>query len=184
MRIFQSAQRLVFSNGSINSVRAASSQTQVFGSVTDDAVTEARPYKDIPRPSKFEFAKAFLPGGEFHGVSIVDFAVSMRDRYGDLFIMPGMFGRQDMVTTFSTKDIEMVFRSEGVWPQRDVFPSITYHRTHVRKDFYEGNLGIVNSQAEAWGKMRSALNPIFMQPKGLKVYYEPLSNINDQFIER
>ncbi|KAH8348640.1 hypothetical protein KR084_009331, partial [Drosophila pseudotakahashii] len=150
----------------------------------DDAVTEARPYEEIPRPSKFEFFRAFLPGGEFHGVSMVDFAVAMRNRYGDLFIMPGMFGRKDMVTTFSTKDIEMVFRNEGAWPQRDVFPSVTYYRTHLRKDFYGGNVGIVAAQAEAWGKMRSALNPIFMQPKGLKVYYEPLSDINNEFIER
>ncbi|XP_044249024.2 probable cytochrome P450 12d1 proximal, mitochondrial [Drosophila takahashii] len=184
MRIFQSAHRLVLSNGSINFVRAASSQAQVFGSVTDDAATEARPYKEIPRPSKFEFVRAFLPGGEFHGVSIVDYSTTMRNRYGDLFIMPGMFGRQDLIASFSTKDIEMVFRNEGAWPQRDVFPSITYYRTHIRKDFYEGNLGIVNSQAEAWSKLRTALNPIFMQPKGLKVYYEPLSNINDLFIER
>lgn len=40
------------------------------------------------------------------------------------------------------------------------------------------------SQSEEWGKFRSAVNPIFMQPKGLRMYYEPLSNINNEFIER
>jgi len=59
--------------------------------------------------------------------------------------MPGIFGRQDMVTTFSPKDMEMVFRNEGTWPQRDVFPSLTYYRTYIRNDFYGDNIGIVSS---------------------------------------
>ncbi|KAH8321783.1 hypothetical protein KR067_000968, partial [Drosophila pandora] len=145
---------------------------------------EAKPYSEIPRPGKLEFLRAFMPGGEFHDYSIVDYATAMRNRYGDIFIIPGMFGRKDWVTTFSTKDIEMVFRNEGVWPKRDTFASFTYFRKHIRPDVYGESVGLVLSQEEEWGKLRSALNPIFMQPKGLKAYYEPLSNINNEFIER
>ncbi|XP_033153362.1 probable cytochrome P450 12d1 proximal, mitochondrial [Drosophila mauritiana] len=184
MSILQNAQRAVFSNGSVQLVRASSSQAQILANVADSQVTEARSYKDIPRPSKLEFARAFMPGGEFYDASIFDYAAAMRNRYGDIFIMPGMFGRKDWVTTFSTKDIETVFRSEGTWPERDFFPSITYFRTHKRPDVYGESVGLISAQAESWGKMRSAVNPIFMQPKGLKTYYEPLSNINNEFIER
>ncbi|KAH8321390.1 hypothetical protein KR074_003554, partial [Drosophila pseudoananassae] len=145
---------------------------------------EAKPYRDIPRPGKLEFIRAFMPGGEFHDISIVDYASAMRNRYGDIFIIPGMFGKKDWVTTFSTKDIEMVFRNEGIWPQRDTFASLVHFRTKVRPDIYGESIGLVVSQEEEWGKLRSALNPIFMQPKGLKAYYEPLSNINNEFIER
>ncbi|XP_017068645.1 probable cytochrome P450 12d1 proximal, mitochondrial [Drosophila eugracilis] len=146
--------------------------------------TLALPYKDIPRPGKLEFIRAFMPGGEFHDASIVDYAAAMRSRYGDIFIMPGIFGRKDWVTTFSPKDIEMVFRNEGNWPQRETFASISHFRTQIRKDFYGENVGLVSAQAESWGKMRSAFNPIFMQPRGLASYYEPLSDINNEFIER
>ncbi|KAH8280332.1 hypothetical protein KR018_002884, partial [Drosophila ironensis] len=150
----------------------------------DNATSEARSFKEIPRPGKWEFMRAFLPGGEFHDVSATDFATVMRKRYGDIYIMPGLFGRPDWVTTFNTKDIEMVFRNEGIWPARETFASFTYFRTDVRPDVYGENLGLVASQSEAWGKMRSAMNPIFMQPKGLKAYYQPLSHINNEFIER
>lgn len=89
--------------------------------------------------------RAFLPGGEFHDASIVDYATAMRNRYGDIFIMPGMFGRSDWVTTFSPKDIEIVFRNEGNWPQRETFGSLTYFRTHIRPDVYGDTLGLVSA---------------------------------------
>nr|XP_044249025.1 probable cytochrome P450 12d1 proximal, mitochondrial [Drosophila takahashii] len=182
MNILQTAQRVAITGGSIQSVRAASCPAQV--AVKDNATAQVRPYKEIPRPGKIEFIRSFMPGGEFHDASIVVYASAMRNRYGDIFIMPGMFGRKDWVTTFSTKDIELVFRNEGIWPEREMFASFQYYRTKVRPDVYGTHPGLVASQAEAWGKTRSALNPIFMQPKGLKVYYEPLSNINNEFIER
>ncbi|EDV56541.2 probable cytochrome P450 12d1 distal, mitochondrial [Drosophila erecta] len=184
MSILQNAQRAFFTNESIKFVRTASGQARLLANVVDGVVLEAKPYKDIPRPSKLEFARAFMPGGEFHDASVFDYAAAMRSRYGDIFIMPGMFGRKDWVTTFSTKDIETVFRNEGNWPEREFFPSITYFRTHLRPDVYGESVGLISAQAASWGKLRSAVNPIFMQPKGLKAYYEPLSNINNDFIER
>lgn len=86
-----------------------------------------------------------MPGGEFYDYSIVDYATAMRNRYGDIFIIPGMFGKKDWVTTFSTKDIEMVFRNEGVWPNRDTFASFTYFRKHIRPDIYGETVGLVLS---------------------------------------
>ncbi|XP_020818154.1 probable cytochrome P450 12d1 proximal, mitochondrial isoform X1 [Drosophila serrata] len=181
MNILQNSQRAAYS---IRSLRSASTQAAQAFQVAENVTTEARPYSEIPRPGKLEFIRAFMPGGEFHNASIVDFAAAMRKRYGDIFIMPGVFGRTDWVTTFSPQDMAMVFRNEGNWPKRETFASLTYFRTHKRPDVYGDMLGLVSAQSENWGKMRSALNPIFMQPKGLKSYYEPLSDINNEFIER
>ncbi|XP_068145178.1 probable cytochrome P450 12d1 proximal, mitochondrial [Drosophila tropicalis] len=128
--------------------------------------------------------RSFMPGGEFHNASVIEFAMKMRERYGDVFIMPGMFGRKDFVVTFNTKDIETIFRSEGIWPHREGLDSLIYFRTHVRPDVYGDSKGLIATQSSEWGKLRSAANPVFMQPKGLKMYYEPLSNINNEFIER
>ncbi|KAH8369685.1 hypothetical protein KR093_000599, partial [Drosophila rubida] len=144
----------------------------------------ARPFSEVPRPGKFSFMRSFMPGGEFQDKSFLEFTDIMRKRYGDLFIMPGAFGREDSVITFNSKDIEMVFRNEGVWPQRDGFDSIVYFREKVRPDVFGEKKGLIATQSEEWGKFRSVVNPIFMQPRALKMYYEPLSNINNEFIER
>lgn len=150
----------------------------------DQSVAAARPLSEVPRPGKLKFLRSFMPGGEFHDKSILEFTMTMRQNYGDIFIMPGSFGRKDTVVTFNTKDIEMVFRNEGIWPHREGFDSLVYFREHIRPDVFGERKGLVASQHEEWGKFRSAVNPIFMQPKGLKMYYEPLSNINNEFIER
>lgn len=92
MSILQNAQ-------SIQLVRASSSQAQILANVSrntittignsnnicdldikvaDSVVTEARSYKNIPLPRKQEFARAFMPGGEFHESSILDYAAAMR----------------------------------------------------------------------------------------------------------
>ncbi|XP_030388539.1 probable cytochrome P450 12d1 proximal, mitochondrial [Scaptodrosophila lebanonensis] len=151
-----------------------------------DGVVEstALPYSQLPRPRKLQFMRSFLPGGEFHDVSLAKFAMAMRKRYGDIFIMPGMFGRKDWVVVFNTKDIETACRNEGVWPHREGFDSIEYFRTHIRPDVYNESKGLIATQKEEWSRLRSAMNPIFMQPKSLKMYIEPLSNINNEFIER
>ncbi|XP_060656180.1 probable cytochrome P450 12d1 distal, mitochondrial [Drosophila nasuta] len=143
-----------------------------------------RPYSEIPRPGKLSFMRSFMPGGEFHDKSFSEFTSMMRKRYGDLFIMPGAFGRKDSLVTFSTKDIEMVFRNEGVWPHREGFDSLVYFREKVRPDVFGEKKGLIATQSEEWSKFRSAVNPVFMQPRGLKMYYKPLSNINNEFIER
>ncbi|KAH8397561.1 hypothetical protein KR222_010200 [Zaprionus bogoriensis] len=148
------------------------------------AKDQVRPFSEVPRPGKLKFLRSFMPGGEFHDSSFSDFAMVMRQRYGDFFILPGLFGRQDWVITFNTKDIETVFRNEGIWPHREGLDSLIYFREHIRPDVYGASKGLIATQKEEWSQLRSAVNPIFMQPKGLKMYYEPLSNINNEFIER
>ncbi|EDW47337.1 probable cytochrome P450 12d1 proximal, mitochondrial [Drosophila sechellia] len=182
MNTLSSARSVAIYVGPVRSLRSASvlAHDQAKSSIAEEHKT----YDEIPRPNKFKFMRAFMPGGEFQNASITEYTSAMRKRYGDIYVMPGMFGRKDWVTTFNTKDIEMVFRNEGIWPRRDGLDSIIYFREHVRPDVYGEVQGLVASQNEAWGKLRSAINPIFMQPRGLRMYYEPLSNINNEFIER
>ncbi|KAI8039818.1 probable cytochrome P450 12d1 proximal, mitochondrial [Drosophila gunungcola] len=182
MNTIKTARSVAISKGPIRFLRSSSVLTQT--EVNANLSGEAKPYDEIPRPNKLKFIRAFMPGGEFQNVSITDYSSTMRKRYGDIFIMPGMFGRKDWVTTFNTKDIETVFRNEGIWPHREGLDSMVYFRQHVRQDVYGEVQGLVAAQGETWGKLRSAINPVFMQPRGLRMYYEPLSTINNEFIER
>ncbi|KAH8413275.1 hypothetical protein KR009_009550 [Drosophila setifemur] len=182
MNSLSRARFLVASAGPVRSLRSVSILVQPQDkSNTHDQV---KPFSDIPRPNKLKTMRAFMPGGEFYDASVSDYTSKLRERYGDIFMIPALFGFEEVLTVYNTKDIEMVFRNEGLWPRRSVFPSIEYFRNKVRPDVYGEIPGLIASHDEQWAKLRTAINPIFMQPKGLKVYYEPLSNINNEFIER
>ncbi|EDW18010.1 probable cytochrome P450 12d1 proximal, mitochondrial [Drosophila mojavensis] len=166
-------------------VGARSVQTATAINPSDDAAAaQARPFSELPRPGKLRFMRSFMPGGEFYDTSFMEVTNVLRKRYGNIFIIPGTLGRVDWVATFNTKDIETVFRNEGIWPYRAGFESLVYFREHIRPDVFAERKGLISAQHEDWGKFRSAVNPVFMQPKGLRMYYQPLSNINNEFIER
>ncbi|XP_065367559.1 probable cytochrome P450 12d1 proximal, mitochondrial [Calliphora vicina] len=141
-------------------------------------------YQAIPRPSTFSYLRDFMPGGQFHDISFFDYALEMRKRYGDIYVLPGMFGKPDMVMVFNTKDIETVYRNEGQWPQRQGFDSVKHFRENIKGDFFNQTIGLPVAQGENWGKMRSAINPVLMKPQNLTMYLKPLQEINDEFINR
>lgn len=84
-----------------------------------------------------------MPGGEFYDSSFLDFAITMRKRYGDLFIIPGFFGRPDFLAALNAKDIETVFRNEGIWPQREGLDSLVYFREKVRPEVFGELKGLI-----------------------------------------
>lgn len=67
----------------------------------------------------------------------------MWEDYGDIIRFKGMFGRRDVIMTYSPPDIEKVFRNEGQWPIRRGFDSFAYYRTHVRPDIFSETGGLV-----------------------------------------
>lgn len=89
--------------------------------------------------------RGFMPGGEFHDTSFMEFTDAMRKRYGNIFIIPGTLGRKDWVATFNTKDIETVFRNEGIWPHREGLDSLVYFREHIRPEVFAERKGLIAS---------------------------------------
>lgn len=105
----------------------------------------ARPYEEIPGPSKFQLIRGFLPGGKFQGDSLKEFTKKCREEYGDLFKLPGTFGVKGMVMSYNPDHYEKIMRTEGVWPFRRPTESLNYFRQHIRKDFYGDLHGLLNS---------------------------------------
>lgn len=100
----------------------------------------AKPYNEIPVVSKYYLIKGFLPGGEFYGKSLNDFYKGARSKYGDIFVFPAMFGREDHIMTFNPDDMAMIYRTEGKWPYRDGIDTLNYHRKVRHANFF-GNYG-------------------------------------------
>lgn len=109
-----------------------------------EKVTPTKRFDDIPGPSKICVVRGFLPGGEFYGKTIIDYFKICREKYGDIYILPGVFGKRDLLLTFNPADYETVFRNEGVWPMRRGLDLIEYHRKVRRASFFMESGGLVS----------------------------------------
>ncbi|XP_055921074.1 probable cytochrome P450 12d1 proximal, mitochondrial [Eupeodes corollae] len=145
---------------------------------------DARPYKDIPRQSKFDFIRSYLPGGRFENTSSTETALILQKELGDLFVMPGIFGRSDILMVLNPEHIEKMYRFEGIWPIRDGFETVGYFRNVIKKDFFGETSGLIATQGEIWARQRSAVNPIIMNSKNVKLYINSLIDLNDELVVR
>lgn len=110
--------------------------------------------------------------------------MSLFREYGTILRFPGFFGQKDIIFTYDPKDFESVFRTEGAWPYRRTFTVFDYFRRNVRPDVYKNIGGLVNDQGEAWGHMRSVVNPIMLKPKIVNAYIPAIDDVAKDFVEK
>ncbi|XP_033255023.1 probable cytochrome P450 12a5, mitochondrial [Drosophila miranda] len=93
-------------------------------------------------------------------------------------------GGTSYLMNHNPKDFEAVFLNEGVWPHRPGSDTLRYHRKTHRKDFFQGVEGALPTQGKTWSDFRSAVNPVLMQPKNVRLYYKKMSQVNQEFVQR
>ncbi|KAH8267280.1 hypothetical protein KR018_000677, partial [Drosophila ironensis] len=143
----------------------------------------AKPYDAIPGPSKIQMIRAFMPGGRYKNVPVHEMFLDLNRQYGAIFRMPSIAG-VDMVLTMNPQDYEIVFRNEGQFPYRRSFEVMDYFKRVHRPDVFEGHDGLTTGNGPDWGKMRTAVNPILLQPRNAKLYLNNLLQVNNEFLER
>uniref|UniRef100_A0A182PZ56 Uncharacterized protein n=1 Tax=Anopheles epiroticus TaxID=199890 RepID=A0A182PZ56_9DIPT len=148
----------------------------------DPEWANAKPYSAIPTPSFLEMTRMFGKNGRYANLDLVEMHARLWEDYGDIVRFPGMFGRKDIVMTYSPPDIEKVFRNEGQWPIRRGFDSFAYYRQKVRPDIFSETGGLVTEHGEKWQKVRTIVNPVMMQPKTIKLYIEQVDEIAREFM--
>lgn len=105
--------------------------------------SQAEPFKSVPGPSKFQMFRGFMKGGEFNGLPFDEFLKICRQRYGNIFNLPGLFGQNSKLFTFNLDDYEKVFRTEGPYPTRPGNQLVTFYRLSRKDDLYgEEYLGV------------------------------------------
>ncbi|XP_014097072.1 cytochrome P450 CYP12A2 [Bactrocera oleae] len=144
----------------------------------------ARPYSELQGPSKYEMIRGVLPGGVFYKKTFIEGMTGMAKKYGDVFRIPAIFGKPEMVLDFNPNDYPIIFRNEGIWPERRSFEAFIYYRKVHREDIFRGVTGLLTTTGEEWAKIRTAVNPVLMQPKNAKLYLNTLLEVNDEFLER
>ncbi|XP_064549419.1 cytochrome P450 CYP12A2-like isoform X1 [Drosophila montana] len=144
---------------------------------------QARPYSEIPKVSLLHFMYNLRPGGKYNKMQSPNIILDLRRQHGPLFRLP-VFGRKEFLVSNDPHHFEQVLRAEGPWPERPGNEILHYHRTEARKEFYKGVTGILSTQGEDWAKFRSSVNPVMMQPKTVRLYYQKMSDVNKEFIQR
>uniref|UniRef100_A0A182K8E3 Cytochrome P450 n=1 Tax=Anopheles christyi TaxID=43041 RepID=A0A182K8E3_9DIPT len=148
----------------------------------DPEWSTAKPYGAIPTPSFMKMASMFGKNGRYANLDLVELHSRMWEDYGDIIRFKGMFGRNDVIMTYSPPDIEKVFRNEGQWPIRRGFDSFAYYRQKVRPDIFSETGGLVTEHGEKWQKVRTIVNPVMMQPKIIKLYIDQVDEIAREFM--
>ncbi|XP_053692436.1 cytochrome P450 12b1, mitochondrial-like [Sabethes cyaneus] len=144
---------------------------------------DALPYEKIPGPGNFTMIRYFAPGGPLHNVSLVNIHEFFREKYGDLLRMPAAFGRKEILLSFNPDDYQKLFRADGQWPIRPALASFVYYRKKLRPEVFHGLGGLVSEQGEPWQTFRTAVNPVMMQPKVIKLYVNKVDAVAREFME-
>ncbi|XP_018803930.1 PREDICTED: cytochrome P450 12b1, mitochondrial-like [Bactrocera latifrons] len=151
---------------------------------TDVEWLNAKDYSAIPGPTKYKLFRDFLPGGEFYNINYIEMHKRLHSRYGDIFLLKGMFGRPDTLFTYNADDFEVVYRNEGIWPIRVALMSFDYYRKVKRVDFFKGRSGLVTEHGRSWGDMRNKVNPVMMKSASIRGDLPEIDKITLRFVER
>ncbi|XP_004520838.1 cytochrome P450 12b1, mitochondrial [Ceratitis capitata] len=151
---------------------------------TDAEWSNAKEYDALPGPTRYGFFLSFLPGGEFHNMNYIGMNQMLRQKYGDIFLLKGAFGRVDTVFTYNADDFEVVYRNEGIWPIRAAMMSFDYYRKVKRVDFFKGQSGLVTEHGSAWGDMRNKVNPVMMKSASIRQDLPEIDKITMKFVDR
>ncbi|XP_023294404.2 cytochrome P450 CYP12A2-like [Lucilia cuprina] len=144
----------------------------------------AKPFEEIPTIGSLALLRKFLPGGKYANLDSTQMLNAFKEDLGNVAFLPGFFGREGFVITHNVEDFEKILRNEGIWPVRPGSDYLQYHRHVHRADFFQGVEGLLSTQGETWGKFRSTVNPVMMQPKNVRLYLHKMSQVNKEFIER
>ncbi|XP_073823702.1 cytochrome P450 CYP12A2-like [Musca autumnalis] len=170
--------RLLYSTSSIKTVNEYNSYDLQM------EWTQAKPFELLPHENRLSMLMKFLPGGKYATLDAAKLFLEMKQDFGDIHLLLGLFGKKSFVLTHNPKDFEMVLRNEGIWPRRPGLEILGHYRSVVRKDFYHNTKGLLASAGKKWGDLRSVVNPVLMQPKNVRLYMHKMSNVNKDLIER
>jgi hypothetical protein len=67
-----------------------------------------KPFESIPQLSKIGLMTSFLPGGQFYGKEFQDLHTAIREKYGNIFKIPALFGKPSVVFAYDAGDFEKV----------------------------------------------------------------------------
>lgn len=115
---------------------------------------------------------------------MVEFGRYMRSQHGNIVRIPGVFGQGDLLLTCKPEISEKVFRTEGIHPERRGLEIFIHYRTRVRPEIFGGLGGLLTETGQNWYDIRTKANPVMLQPKVVRMYFEKVDQVACDFIDR
>ncbi|KAK9877540.1 hypothetical protein WA026_018647 [Henosepilachna vigintioctopunctata] len=147
-----------------------------------------KPYDAIPGPKQLPLignAWRFAPLIGQYKINELDKVMwSLKKEYGNIVKVGGLIGHPDLLFVFNGDYIRKVFKQEEVLPHRPSMPSLHYYKQKLRKDFFDGNAGVIGVHGPKWDEFRKQVQHILLPPSAAKVYIEPLDVIASDFLRR
>lgn len=158
-------------------------ETGGFGFSADE-LAEAKPYTDIPSLKEYPFVGnllSFKPFGKLDPYHRPTFCAALYKEHGDIVRMslPFISYLKRVVTIMDPKDIEIVYRNEGRYPSRQLFPILKTYR-----ESRNYSLGLFLSNNEEWWKYRQPLNKGMMRANAATPYLDVQDPIGDELVSR
>lgn len=135
----------------INTIRTALTRTAIsrhYVAVAepkqyhDPEWSAAKSYDTLPKQSLL--APEFLPGGKLFKSNLDDLQNYLQKKHGPIVRIPGILGRPEMVWLYDPDDFQKVYRTEGPWPYRKGFDSVSYWKQHVKPELFNDFQGLVD----------------------------------------
>lgn len=86
----------------------------------------------------------FVILGKFYNLTLKEVHQKCLSTFGSIVKFPTLFGIEGVVTVFDPNDIEKVFRTEGVYPNRRAFDTLKYYRNKFRPEIYSEVGGLIS----------------------------------------
>ncbi|KAJ0179197.1 hypothetical protein K1T71_004909 [Dendrolimus kikuchii] len=155
----------------------------------NEDVPAVKSWKDIPGPSSLPVIGQllhFIPGGQFHNVNGVELTDLLNKTYGPIVRFDPIVGRPALIFLFDAESSSQIFRGENWLPIRPGFKSLEYYRKHHNKTKEQLELptGLITDHGDLWKNFRSAVNPVMLQPKTIKLYTTAIDEVAQDMITR
>nr|ADE05592.1 cytochrome P450 333B11 [Manduca sexta] len=157
--------------------------------IVEERTAQVKSWKEIPGPSSLPLLGSlhhFLPGGTFYNLDGTDFTRKLYQNYGPIVKLDGMVGVNMSIFLFDAESVSQILRGENSMPIRSGFPSLEYYRKYYKtsKDPEEKLTGLLTEHLQPWKEFRSAVNPVMLQPKTIKLYTTAIDQVAQDMIAR
>ncbi|CAK1578093.1 unnamed protein product [Parnassius mnemosyne] len=160
-----------------------------FNIATETTTQPLKTWEEIPGPPSLPIIGEihhFLPGGSLYKLEGYNLQNHLYKTYGPIVKMKGHFGGPDVVMLFDAESSAQILRAENNSPKRPGFMSLEYYRKVVKrkKGHSDKYTGLITDHGQEWRELRSAINPIMLQPKSIKAYNEALDEVAQDMVAR